>query len=309
MMTSSFYPTHAGTQQVYSAPLQAKNHSDVSFEIRTLESMPFYNPPLKTNFLTQEFYEIVWIKKGSAKLDVDLKTQQIHDNYVVFLSPGQRFLFEPVSSIEGYSIYFSQEFLFLSGRETLDLFHSAKQTGEAVFPAIQLDVLLLEEIELIVLNMIKEFSNHFKSRAEALQSLLKMLMIHLSRKIDYPASFQVAGADGDLLKKFMRMLDKDFMKKKMVNEYACDLFVTPNYLNEVIKRNTGFTASYHIQQRIILEAKRLAVDSEIRMKEIAIKLGYEDFAHFSKFFKANSGINFTNFRKQLYAIRNERVRL
>ena len=89
------------------------------------------------------------------------------------------------------------------------------------------------------------------------------------------------------------------MKMKLVHEYASDLSVSPNYLNEVVKKYTGFPVRYHIQQRIILEAKRLALHSGSNMKEIAYKLGYEDMAHFSKFFKANCGINFTDFRKQL----------
>ena len=100
----------------------------------------------------------------------------------------------------------------------------------------------------------------------------------------------------------MLLVNKNFIQNKMVNDYASDLFVTPNYLNSVVKKVTGYSASYHIQQRIILEAKRLALDPEINMKEIGYKLGYEDVAHFSKFFKINGGVNFTNFRKQLLAI-------
>ena len=98
------------------------------------------------------------------------------------------------------------------------------------------------------------------------------------------------------------MVDQNFVEKKMVNDYASDLFVSPNYLSSVVKKGTGYSASYHIQQRIILEAKRLALDPGINMKEIGYKLGYEDVAHFSKFFKINGGVNFTNFRRQLLAM-------
>ena len=150
--------------------------------------------------------------------------------------------------------------------------------------------------------MIKEYSSYLKSRTEALQSLLKMLIIHLSRKFDCSITPLAIGTNGELIKKFMLLVNKNFIQNKMVNDYASDLFVTPNYLNSVVKKVTGYSASYHIQQRIILEAKRLALDPEINMKEIGYKLGYEDVAHFSKFFKINGGVNFTNFRKQLLAI-------
>ncbi|MBE9461620.1 helix-turn-helix domain-containing protein [Dyadobacter subterraneus] len=59
----------------------------------------------------------------------------------------------------------------------------------------------------------------------------------------------------------------------------------------------GFTASYHIQKRGVLEAKRLALNPEIKIKSIAFQLGYVDVAHFIKFFKSCNRISFTDFRK------------
>lgn len=301
-MTSNFHPNPSLALQVYGNTLQLKKSFSLAFEIQTLEASPFSKTHRNHQSLTQDCYEIVWLKKGSGKFRIDLQTQQIFENNVVLLSPGQHYMFEPVEAVEGYSIRFSQDFLCLAGRETSNSFHSAKHMCETIFPVVQLDNLAQTEIELIVLNMIKEYSNFFKSRTEALQGLLKILMIHLSRKIEIADNFPVSSSNNELLKKFMLLLDKNFINKKMVNDYANDLAVSPNYLNEVIKKGTGFPASYHIQKRIILEAKRLALNSEINMKEIAYKLGYADMAHFSKFFKVNCGINFTDYRKQLYAL-------
>ncbi len=80
------------------------------------------------------------------------------------------------------------------------------------------------------------------------------------------------------------------------------LFVTPNYLNEIIKKITGYSAGYHIRQRITLEAKRMALYSDNSMKEIAYNLGFLDCAHFSKFFKTITGSNFTEFKKEKLTI-------
>ena len=59
----------------------------------------------------------------------------------------------------------------------------------------------------------------------------------------------------------------------------------PNYFNEVIKKITGRSAGHHIRERIILEAKRLALYSEINMKEIAYELGFIDLAISVNFLK------------------------
>jgi AraC-like DNA-binding protein len=63
---------------------------------------------------------------------------------------------------------------------------------------------------------------------------------------------------------------------------------------------SGFTASYHIQQRIVLEAKRRAIFNGDSMKQIAYCLGFCDPAHFSKYFKNSSGTNFTDFKKTAF---------
>jgi AraC family transcriptional activator of pobA len=78
--------------------------------------------------------------------------------------------------------------------------------------------------------------------------------------------------------------------------------VTPNYLTEVVKKVTGNSASYHIQQRMVQEAKRLAMYSDANMKDIAYTLGFDDLSHFSKFFKNAAGMNFTEFKKKTNVI-------
>ena len=79
---------------------------------------------------------------------------------------------------------------------------------------------------------------------------------------------------------------------------SAHLSVTPNYLNEVVKKNTGRTAGHHIRQRVALEAKRMGRYSDIAMKEIAYNLGFSDCGHFSKFFKTATGVNFSDFKKE-----------
>ena len=103
-----------------------------------------------------------------------------------------------------------------------------------------------------------------------------------------------------LMKSFISLIEKKYMYWKLVKDYACELSVTPNYLNESIKRSTGYPASFHIRQRIALEAKRQAAYSDVCMKEIAYHLGFDDIAHFSKFFKSVCGKNFSDFRKERF---------
>jgi len=66
--------------------------------------------------------------------------------------------------------------------------------------------------------------------------------------------------------------------------YADILNISTPYLNECIKNTTGHSISYRIQQRIILEAKRLIYHSDKSIKEIAAELGYDDYSYFTRSF-------------------------
>jgi AraC-like DNA-binding protein len=60
---------------------------------------------------------------------------------------------------------------------------------------------------------------------------------------------------------------------------------------------SGYSASYHIQQRLVQEAKRLAVYNNASLKMVAYTLGFDDLSHFSRFFKHAAGINFSEYKK------------
>jgi AraC-like DNA-binding protein len=101
------------------------------------------------------------------------------------------------------------------------------------------------------------------------------------------------------VQRFMSLLKKNYTTHKMVSDYARELCLTPSHLNKIVKKVSGFPASYHIQQQIILEAKRQAIYYGLSMKEVAFSLGFDDYLHFSKFFKNNSGMNFTHFKSMV----------
>jgi len=67
------------------------------------------------------------------------------------------------------------------------------------------------------------------------------------------------------------------------------LNVSETYLNEALKKVTGLSVSYWIQQEVLLEAKRLLYYSEMNVKEIAHTLGYTDHTYFSRLFKKTEG--------------------
>ena len=88
-----------------------------------------------------------------------------------------------------------------------------------------------------------------------------------------------------LSQEFKKLLVTNVRTVKSPSAYASQLNVSESYLNESLKKVTGFSVSYWIQHEVVLEAKRMLYYTSRSVKQIAHLLGYEDHAYFSRLFK------------------------
>ncbi|WP_158799264.1 AraC family transcriptional regulator [Pedobacter sp. L105] len=101
----------------------------------------------------------------------------------------------------------------------------------------------------------------------------------------------------ELTSQFKKLLAADNHSNSTPSAYASKLNVSLGHLNESIKKVTGSTVSYWIQQEIFSEAKRLLYHSDVDVKQIAYGLGYKDYSYFSRSFRKASGMSPSAFRK------------
>jgi AraC family transcriptional regulator, transcriptional activator of pobA len=272
--------------------------SNNNFEINTLEWM-------KQNYLIENdvpfqlnSFGIIWIKNGSGSIKIDLEDYCINENMLVCISPRQLLKMCFTDNLCGFYISFSAEFLLMAEGQSdgsfMDILNERKN-----LTVIKPEKEMQNEMETVVAMMYKEFCNNGLMRMQVLKGLLKVFIIYLSGSMEVQEQENLNDRDSEMVRKFMILVKKQFLTKKMVSDYANELCVSPNYLNRIVKKISGFTASHHIQQLIVLEAKRQAMYSSLSMKEVAYFLGFNDYAHFSKFFKNNSGMNFTCFKSQV----------
>jgi AraC-like DNA-binding protein len=95
---------------------------------------------------------------------------------------------------------------------------------------------------------------------------------------------------------FNALIDQFYKEQKSVAFYAGQLHISANYLNILCRKHLKISATALIQQRVILEAKRLLQSTDIPVKEIAFELGFVDHAYFSNFFRTQTGFTPTDFR-------------
>ncbi|HEY4107617.1 helix-turn-helix transcriptional regulator [Puia sp.] len=245
-----------------------------------------------------EHIEIIWIKNGNGCLDIDLKKYRMGSNMLYCIVPGQLHQVELDETAEGYLISLP-EHLMNGGNDDFELlyrsglFHLLMRS-----PGMNMEPEVACEVDGIIRRLHKELYGGYLLRKEIIRRYTSIFLIYLARQFDGALQVSVQTKNVRLVKNFISLVEKKYMCCKLVKEYASELAVTPNYLNEIVKRISGYSAGYHIRQRVVLEARRKAAYSDVSMKEIAYHLGFDDIAHFSKFFKTVYGKNFTDFKKE-----------
>jgi AraC family transcriptional activator of pobA len=244
-------------------------------------------------------FEFIWIKKGTGSLTVDFQEYSFSENAIYCLSPGQIRQIRADGSLEGYLLCLSGDFYFtIKGQVEYAFFFDKFSRGRNITLLTPEDERLNDLNDIIQL-IVKEYDRNGVSHLDILSGFLNIFMLYLSKALTIHGHHRRQDSNAEKVIEFLNLVKKNFLTKKMVAEYASQMALTPCYLNNIVKKISGFSASYHIQQCIMLEAKRQVVSEKMRLKELAYHLGFNDYAHFSKYFKNNCGMNFTSFRNGL----------
>ena len=80
--------------------------------------------------------------------------------------------------------------------------------------------------------------------------------------------------------------------------FADKVCLSANYFGDMIRRQTGQTASEYIQRKIIGRAKEYLLSSDMTMSQIAYELGFQYPQHMSRMFKRVAGCTPNEFRNR-----------
>lgn len=100
---------------------------------------------------------------------------------------------------------------------------------------------------------------------------------------------------------FRKLVEIHFKELKRTSDYAKKLTITANYLNALVKEKLDISAENFIQNRVILEAERLLLNTDLSVTEISFELGFSDKSHFGKYFKKLKQESPNQFRKKMQA--------
>ncbi len=247
------------------------------------------------------FYEIIWFQEDGGTHVVDFQTYDVKKNELFFLSPGQIHHFDGKTRHKGVSLKFCTDFLKEDkGDESVLIKYSMFNAFDSE-PFCCVDDQTAEKLSVLIRQMEeeKEDPNSF-AHMDMIRSLVKMFLIQIERNGSKPMQKNVRDikSANRLFVMFRKTLEQDYCSIHTVGEYASKLNVSSKTLSNSVACCSGQTPLNFINDRIVLEAKRLLKYTDLMVKEIAYYLGFDDPSYFVKLFKRKTGYLPLEFREQ-----------
>lgn len=272
---------------------------NILFHINRLEEMP----PLPADIISPHkhlFYELFLVRTGKALHKVDYQEYALTDHTFFFISQGQLHFWNKThrENINGYRLMFTEDFFLLNEMNTLFLIELVHFDNIYQRPFLQLSP---QENELVYIYfdlLYQEFTRP-ECYEKALQSLLFLLLSEVRRVFQKNKPTNATKHQAEIFKKFLILLEANFDKKWTVTDFAAHLFLSPRHLNRIVQNITNQNLTTVIQNRSLLEAKRLLTFSSLTVRQVSEQLGFEDSAYFARFFRKMTGVSPTDFKENL----------
>ena len=151
-------------------------------------------------------------------------------------------------------------------------------------------------IEILFNQIQKESISNLPNSAAIIRSEINTLLLDLERMAISTSSSSTLP---DLVCRYKKLVDKNFIKERQVQFYAGQLGICPNYLNVLTRKFIGKSALDMINERTILEIKRMLLRPDLTISEIAYRLGFNELSYFSRFFRLKTGMPPHKFRDSM----------
>jgi AraC family transcriptional regulator, transcriptional activator of pobA len=241
-----------------------------------------------------DYFELFIFEKGGGTHIIDFEAFPIHDRSIHIVAPGKVHQVNRALNSNGYVILFHAALLNDSMVGDF-LFNHTCYSVQEYTPNYLFNEQQQMQICETANRIWEDYIADHALKQEFVLHHLALLCLHCLRA--RPAFVPIqSSANGKIYQEFRKLLYRSFRELKKVKDYAALLHVTEKQLNELVKTQTGNSASTLIYKQIIMEAQRL-LNTGMSAKEVAFDLQFDDPAHFSKFFKNQTGIPPSEFQK------------
>ncbi len=230
----------------------------------------------------------LWVTHGQGRINIGGSTRGFHPHNAIFLPAGTMHSFHSMTRVQGVAVYFGTA-------------HGLELPDRPLHLRLR-DAARHVEVAHIIDAVQREMEGGRPKAHQAACHQLGLLAIWLDRhshdgEEDGTQATPVLNANERLTARYAALLEREFGSSLNVTDYATALGVTPTHLSRACRASCGRTALEMMQERRLFEARRLLLDTNIPVQEIASKLGFSTPGYFSRAFTQAVGKPPSAYRK------------
>lgn len=285
--------------------IKFRNHHNpgAAFDILKLEDLYKRNDLDHSPFHLHlvEFYMIILIENGTGTHTIDFTDYSFRPGSLLTVRKDQIHKFSRTNEAVGKLLLFTDEFL-LSYLEKLEALKSIHLFNNLLgVPKIQLNEAEMLEVTAGIERINKEyFQTNDEYSFGVIRSELHILITKLFR-IKSRSNLMISTRK--YLREFIlfqELVEKHVTNLKRVEDYAALLGLSTKTLNTTTRNIINKTAKEFIDDICTIQIKRLLINTELSVKEVAYATGFEETTNFYKYFKRQTGLTPLEFKSASY---------
>ncbi|MEL6866358.1 MAG: helix-turn-helix transcriptional regulator [Bacteroidota bacterium] len=240
---------------------------------------------------------ILWNLESGSRLLIDERPFDLEKNQLIFLTDFHKIKPQKITKMR--LVRFNRPFYCILDHDSEVGCKGILFFGASNVPSIQIPEEELEKFEILWSMFNIEMTSKDKLQIEMLQMMLKRLIILCTRlNREQNNMVQLDNGQLNLVREFNFLVESHFKTKHTVAEYADLLHKSPKTLSNLFSKYQEKRPLQIIQERLMVEARRLLSYTEMTVKEVAYELGFDSIQAFSRFFKTKEGLSPKDFREK-----------
>ena len=243
-------------------------------------------------------FQVVCVIDGGARVSIDEIATEVRGPAAITVPPAVVHAFRFLPRTHGYVLTVAEAMLFERARQRRvvmfdELFREPRVLDLNAPPSAA------ERVRALLEQIMAEFGRPLPERTLMLESLVRAALLLFARAhVSVMQTERPDRARSDLFARFRELLETRYRDQWSVPQYAGALNVTESRLNRLCRALAGKSAFEMVQERLLLEARRRLIYISAPVSQLAYELGFQDAAYFCRFFKKQTGLTPSAYRRQ-----------